>query len=66
MTMRRSSVLPHPGPLPLGEGESVAASLKNFAAGFAQMADESAFAALLLPSPSGRGIEGEGERVANT
>ncbi len=57
-----TAVLPHPGPLPLGEGEPFAASRKTCGGIGGRGIRISSEHRPRLPSPSGRGIEGEGER----
>ena len=54
--------LPHPGPLPLGEGEPHATVWKNLWRNQPAARPNFRESLRLLPSPSGRGIEGEGER----
>ena len=56
-----AGVLPHPGPLPLGEGEPFAASRKLLRRRRQDAHPNFERHRRLPPSPSGRGIEGEGE-----
>ncbi len=55
------AVLSHPGPLPLGEGGSFAAARENLRLGWRDVQPNFRERRWLLPSRSGRGIEGEGE-----
>ena len=61
---RFATALPHPGPLPLGEGEPFAASKKNLRRDWPEVHPNFDQRRWLPPSPSGRGIEGVGERAA--
>jgi len=59
------TVLPHPGPLPLGEGESSAAAGESREPEMAGRLSANNSERWLSPSPSGRGIKGEGEPCGN-
>ena len=55
------AILPHPSPLPLGEGASSAALSEFQGRSLPDSLVTNASSRLLFPSPSGRGIKGEGE-----
>jgi DNA polymerase III alpha subunit/nucleotidyltransferase/DNA polymerase involved in DNA repair len=64
-TRDNRTVLPHPAPLPLGEGESSAAAGGSREPEMARRTPNVCGERLLFPSPSGRGIKGEGESHDN-
>ena len=61
MLASASQTLPHPCPLPLGEGEPQSGFESCVSRSLQDAPWKSAEARLLSPSPSGRGIKGEGE-----
>ena len=59
----RRAVLPHPGPLPLGEGVTFATSDENCEAEQTSSPASVSEPRWQFPSPSGRGVKGEGESL---